>query len=170
MFETVVDQENYHPQSWSSRVIWFHTCLAIFVFVFGLLLNLISADATVKRNLRRIDKLSDIDDEEFENTVYFMSTVDPFYSHLMNANANSLLGRLAEKMKRHDVGKNCSVMGSCSFMRMDADNAAAVIDGIAILRKSYHNNYADFALESPSPIFDQIVLPLFCHFEPQFVN
>ncbi|KAI1285994.1 hypothetical protein HDE_11462 [Halotydeus destructor] len=121
---TLVDQENYAVKSWWARILWLHYNLAIFVIVFGYIVNQISADEVVEKPPRRIDSVKDLFDPHFDKTKLMMSRNLFFYDYIITAKPQSRLGIL---FKRMSETSDCSKVDTCNFMDFKASDMPSMM-------------------------------------------
>ena len=95
-FTGLVDQVNDEGQTIAQRVVWLFFQFFILVGVFGYWGGLISADMTVSWTPRRIERLKDIFDPNFNATPFFVKQV-PLYPMLYNSPEESIQKKILKR-------------------------------------------------------------------------
>ncbi|KAI1285910.1 hypothetical protein HDE_11475 [Halotydeus destructor] len=117
---TVVDQEMFNPGDWSNRLVWTSCCVAIFVAVFGYVLNFIQTDGVVEMPPKRVEQLYDLFQErEFKAIHLMMFSALHFYSYLLTAPKGTLAFKLYSRMVKTDDCKLSAAVKHCSFLELD---------------------------------------------------
>ncbi|KAI1290829.1 hypothetical protein HDE_07868 [Halotydeus destructor] len=106
-FSALVNQEKFSPISWSLRLIWFNSCLGIFILFFTVLLNTVQTDGVANRPTHRIDKVDDlIYEPDFKDVQVVMYQGVLFYDTVRTARKGTKANILYEHTKRSEVMEN----------------------------------------------------------------
>ncbi|KAI1293760.1 hypothetical protein HDE_06501 [Halotydeus destructor] len=161
---SMIGQESLSCSKWKPRVLWLHTCVAIFIAVFGIILNLMSSDSIVIRDPPRIDSIDDMFIEPFSSFKVYMYKTTTFYNYMRNAPPGSAM---AAVFKRASDRSNCSRLIDCGEIEFRTDP-----QGSLKLLSFYDELVAsrDHALFTADMIMDQAMAPSACRFRPELVN
>jgi len=106
ILETTIDQENYQPSTNSERTLWFTTCSAIFITVFGAFLSLVHTDMVQQVSPAIIEFPSDLLSGQFDNVKMTLPTSDWYYDYMRNARNGTISKQIYEKYMHTDCSSN----------------------------------------------------------------
>ncbi|KAI1288195.1 hypothetical protein HDE_09563 [Halotydeus destructor] len=110
------DQEDWNVERSSKRIVWLFFNGFVLVAVFGYILNLMSTDAFVLKQPRRLDTLEDVFDSFFAHVHFYLPKTSFFYNFVRESKRNTIMGKLYEKMENQS---DCSQVSTCSFSEAD---------------------------------------------------
>ena len=135
IFEAMLDQENHQPNSNHIKLLWTINCIAIFVFVFCFLLNLMQTSMVKLQWPPTLDRFSDfLQDPQFMSSQLYMPKKWWFYDYMRTADDGTEQRTIYERMaKRGDcmdtLDDNCSFLQG--QMLFDLESAAKISLDIA---------------------------------------
>ncbi|KAI1288205.1 hypothetical protein HDE_09555 [Halotydeus destructor] len=161
-----VSQGDWNVESAAQRIQWLHFNIFAFVAVVGYVLNLMSTDAFLVKQTRRIETLEDIFDPHFERVRFFIMKNDPFFNYMHQAKKNSVMGKLYKKM---DDKSDCSKLSTCSFFEVDGGlGSASQLEMFNLVKNvSREGGAANFFTNE---VIDKLSLPTLCRFDPDMVS
>ena len=139
--ETILDQENFTVTQLSSRIGWWIMCVAIFVPVYGYILNLITTDIAVPDKPKVINEIDDFFEPEFEFVQPVIFTTFWFLNRLVSEPSETKLGRLyRNRMLKVHVGNQCHKDGDddffrCSIIDLNVDSPTLIDDSISFVKQ-----------------------------------
>ncbi|KAI1285911.1 hypothetical protein HDE_11472 [Halotydeus destructor] len=130
----IVDQENLKTKMWTIRFIWSTCCLAIFIIVFGYLLNLIQTDGVVVQPPKRVEVVRDLTHEpEFQDTHIMMISVLHFYQYLRRSGKETAAGILFDRMSKTDKDGLPANLHHTSFLDMRLSDPVISMESFAFM-------------------------------------
>ncbi|KAI1294204.1 hypothetical protein HDE_06166 [Halotydeus destructor] len=161
-FELMVDQEDFHSQSWSARLLWLHLSLAVLVVVFVYFLSLLSTDAIVQIRPRTIDGFDDIFSRHFVKTVFHIAKNGFFYDSMKNSPHGSKLAKLHRKLQATSI--DCKHLYECSIFDMGDVNDPNTINGLSTLAERCADGrsallFPKQAVDQGTAIFSCLTIP-----------
>ncbi|KAI1293584.1 hypothetical protein HDE_06499 [Halotydeus destructor] len=161
---TMLDQEGLSCSKWKPRFLWFFTCVAISIVVFGYILNLMSSDSIVIRDPPRINSIDDMFIKPFSSFKVYMYTTTTFYNYMRNARPGT---KMAAIYKRAADRANCSRLIDCGEIEFRSDP-----QGSLKLLEFYDELMAtrDHALLTSDMVMVQVTAPSVCRFRPELYN
>lgn len=158
IYETVVGQNTFDPNSWPIRMLWLFFVMGTFFAVVDILLNLMSTDQVAQIQASRINSLDDLLSSTFAHYQPSVFTGMYVYSLLNNAKPESRMGRLLSRIKqKQDQG-----LVSITATRLDDFAKVESMFSDAIAGANNTVLLLDFA-------FKHVTMPLGCTYKPEIV-
>ncbi|KAI1288194.1 hypothetical protein HDE_09560 [Halotydeus destructor] len=161
-----VDQEDWNVEQSSKRIVWLFFNGFVLVAVFGYTLNLMSTDAFVMKQPRRIDTLDDVFDSFFADVHFYLSKTSFFFNFVRESKKNTIMGKLYEKMKNQS---DCSRALTCSFSEMDGKlGSASQQESFQVFQNlTQQGGGASFMSDE---IRQELVVPAICRLQPDMLT
>ncbi|KAI1288200.1 hypothetical protein HDE_09558 [Halotydeus destructor] len=133
-----------------------------FVTVSGYILNMMSTDAFVVKQPRRIETLADAFDPFFDDVRFMVFKNDLFFNYVHQTNKNTILGQVYDKMQKES---DCSHLSTCSLVEFDGQlGSSQQLEAFEIAKNaSQRGGMATFATDELLELF---ILPTLCRFQP----
>ncbi|KAI1293757.1 hypothetical protein HDE_06502 [Halotydeus destructor] len=161
---SMIGQEGVSCPKWKPRILWLFTCVAIFIAIFGYLLNLMSSDSIVISEPPRINSIGDMFNEPFSSFKVYMYTTTNYYNFMRNSRPGTAMAAI---YKRAADRANCSRLIDCGEIEFRTDS-----EGSAELMEFYDDLVAthDHALLTSDMVMDLLTAPSICRFRPELFN
>ncbi|KAI1285912.1 hypothetical protein HDE_11470 [Halotydeus destructor] len=168
----VIDQEGMITKVWKINVAWLACCFAIFVLVFGYLLNLIQTDGVVMQPPRRVEVVHDLTNEpQFKDTHVMIISAFNFYQYLLGSSKETVGGNLFERMKRTDSDGSTENLRHTSFLDLQLANPANSMELFAFMTSDLAaGNLISKALLVDISMYELVVYPAACVVAPHVIS
>ncbi|KAI1288201.1 hypothetical protein HDE_09559 [Halotydeus destructor] len=157
-----VSQGDLETDSSARATLRLHLSIFAFVTVFGYILNMMSTDAFVLKQSRRIETLADAFDPYFDDVRFIIFKNDLFFNYVHQTNKTTTLSQVYDKMRKES---DCSHLSTCSLVEFDGQlGSSQQLEAFEIAKNaSERGGMATFATDELLELF---ILPTLCRFQP----
>ncbi|KAI1285875.1 hypothetical protein HDE_11473 [Halotydeus destructor] len=168
----VVDQEGHAADMWTIRLIWYSCCLAVFVLVFGYLLNLIQTDGVVERPAKRIEHVHDlIHEPEFKDTHIMIITALHFYEYLRSSANGTIANILYQRMAETDQNGVTEDLHHTSFLDLKISDPPSMLQAFSFMMRDVESeNRIKKAILIDVSMYDTLVYQVACVIKPKVIS
>ncbi|KAI1288196.1 hypothetical protein HDE_09562 [Halotydeus destructor] len=161
-----VDQEDWNVKQSSKRIVWLFFNGFVLVAVFGYILNLMSTDAFVLKQPRRLNTLDDVFDSFFADVHFYLPKTSFFYNFVRESKKNTTMGKLYEKMENQS---DCSKVSTCSFSEMDGQlGSVSQQESFQVFQNLSHQGGG--AYFTNDELRQELLAPAMCRLQPDILT